>query len=40
LLIEHGFMRRTEEDSIEDIRHVFDLRHFDTSYSIRLKEDQ
>jgi len=25
LLIDHGFMRKTEEDSIEDFRDVFDF---------------
>ncbi|RKY23942.1 MAG: hypothetical protein DRP83_08380 [Planctomycetota bacterium] len=40
LLIEHGFMRRTEEDSLEDFRDVFDLGDFDTTHSIRLKEDK
>ena len=26
LLIRHGFMRKTEEDSIEDFRDVYDFR--------------
>ena len=39
LLIEHGLMRKTDEDSVEDFRNIFDLeRDFDTSDSIRLKE--
>lgn len=39
LLIESGFMRKTEEDSLEDFRDVFDLdRDFDTSEQIRMKE--
>ena len=39
LLIQHGLMRKTEEDSIEDFRDVFDLdRDFDTSDDIRLKK--
>ncbi|MCD4825457.1 MAG: hypothetical protein K8S55_12740 [Phycisphaerae bacterium] len=39
LLIEHGFMRKTEDDSVEDFRDMFDLdRDFDTSDEIRLKE--
>ena len=40
LLIQHGLMRKTDEDSIEDFRDVFDLdRDFDTSADIRLKEE-
>lgn len=39
LLIEHGLMRKTDDDSIEDFRDNFDLdRDFDTSDAIRLKE--
>jgi uncharacterized repeat protein (TIGR04138 family) len=37
LLIRHGFMRKTDEDSIDDFREVFDLeRDFDISDEIRL----
>ena len=40
LLIEHGLMRKTDEDSVEDFRDVFDLnRDFDTTDEIRLRED-
>ncbi len=40
LMIDHGFMRKTEEDSIEDFRDNFDLaKDFDTSESIKLRED-
>ncbi len=40
LLIQHGLMRKTEEDSIEDFRDVFNLdRDFDRSDDIRLKEE-
>ncbi|MBN1553606.1 MAG: hypothetical protein JXA11_02590 [Phycisphaerae bacterium] len=40
LLIEHGMMRKTEEDSVEDFRDVFNLeRDFDASDSIRLKKE-
>jgi uncharacterized repeat protein (TIGR04138 family) len=39
LLIDNGFMRKTEDDSVEDFRDVFDLdRDFDTSDEIHLKE--
>jgi uncharacterized repeat protein (TIGR04138 family) len=39
LLIRHGLMRKTQEDSVEDFRGVFHLdRDFDTSEEIRLKE--
>lgn len=39
LLIEHGFMRKTDEDSVEDFRDVFDLdKNFDTGEKIRLKD--
>jgi uncharacterized repeat protein (TIGR04138 family) len=39
LLIEHGFMRKTDEDSVEDFRDIFDLdKNFDISAEIRLKE--
>ncbi len=39
LLIQHGLMRKTEEDSVEDFREVFHLdRDFDTSEEIQLKE--
>jgi len=39
LLIKHGFMRKTDEDNVEDFRNIFDLdKDFDTSAEIRLKE--
>ena len=39
LLIQHGLMRKTEDDSVEDFRDVFHLdRDFDTSENIQLKE--
>jgi len=39
LLIDHGFMRKTDEDSVEDFRDVFHLdKDFDTSTKIRLEE--
>ncbi|MCK5114325.1 MAG: hypothetical protein KAR11_06135 [Phycisphaerae bacterium] len=39
LLIKHGFMRKTDEDSVEDFRNVFNLdKDFDISEKIRLKE--
>lgn len=38
LLIEHGFMRKTEEDSLDDFRDVFDLERDFTPGEIRLKE--
>ena len=39
LMIKHGFMRKTDEDSVEDFRDIFDLdKDFDTSAEIRLKE--
>ena len=40
LLIKHGLMRKTEEDSIEDFRDVFDIESgFDKSDDIRLNEE-
>ncbi|MBN1941990.1 MAG: hypothetical protein JW849_01735 [Phycisphaerae bacterium] len=40
LLIEHGMMRKTEEDTVEDFRDVFHLEtDFDTSGSIRMKKE-
>jgi uncharacterized repeat protein (TIGR04138 family) len=39
LLISHGLMKKTEQDSVEDFRDIFDLdRDFDNSSEIRLKE--
>ena len=40
LLIDHGFMRRTAEDSLDDFRDVFDLGDLERDYAIGLKEDQ
>lgn len=38
LLIEHGLMRKTDDDSIEDFRDNFDLdRDFDITPDIRMK---
>jgi uncharacterized repeat protein (TIGR04138 family) len=40
LLIEHGMMRKTEEDTVEDFRDVFYLeKDFDVSDKIRLKKE-
>jgi len=40
LLIEHGMMRKTEEDSVEDFRDVFHMEtDFDASDKIRLKKE-
>ncbi len=40
LLIDHGLMRKTDEDSIEDFRDNFDLdKDFDTTADIKLRED-
>lgn len=40
LLIEHGMMRKTDEDSLEDFRDRFSLEtDFDISDSIRLKKE-
>jgi uncharacterized repeat protein (TIGR04138 family) len=40
LLIEHGLMRKTEEDSVEDFRDQFDLPgDFDTSEEISLDQN-
>lgn len=37
-LVDNGFMSKTEEDSIEDFRNVFDFREaFDQSYRIECK---
>lgn len=39
LLIENRLMRKTDEDSVEDFRNVFNLdRDFDISGRIRMKE--
>ena len=39
LLIEHGFMRKTQEDSLEDFRDVFDFEEaFGSSNDFELKE--
>jgi uncharacterized repeat protein (TIGR04138 family) len=39
LLIDHNFMRKTEEDSIEDFRDVFDFRQAFADYrTFELKE--
>jgi uncharacterized repeat protein (TIGR04138 family) len=39
LMIEHNYMRKTEEDSVEDFRDRFDVdKDFDISSEIRLQD--
>jgi len=39
LLVDHGFMRKTEEDSLEDFRDVYDFdKAFPRQYELDLKE--
>ena len=39
LLIEHNYMRKTDDDSVEDFRDIFDLETgFDNSDNIRIRE--